>query len=94
MCTPHLVSKARSTRRIERRQDFYRPLAELFVDLAVEFIESIGTTGNVKPRQLLVAWIECGGQKQRRSQAIRHVPHANFTSFHRQWEILLRDEAC
>jgi len=43
---------------MKRRQDFYRPLAELFAGLAVESIESIGTTGNVKPKQLLVAWME------------------------------------
>ena len=58
MCTPTLVAKASSTRRIKRRQDFYPPLAELFADLAVEFIESIGITGDVKLKQLLVARME------------------------------------
>jgi hypothetical protein len=58
MRTPTLVAKASSTGRMKFRQDFYRPLAELFAGLAVESIESIGTTGNVKPKQLLVAWME------------------------------------
>jgi hypothetical protein len=58
MCTPTPVAEASSTRRNKRRQDFYRPPAELFADLAVEFVGSIGTTGNVKPKQLLVAWME------------------------------------
>jgi hypothetical protein len=52
------LQKASSTRRVKRRQDFYGPLAELLADPAVEFIESIGITGNVKPKQLLVARME------------------------------------
>jgi hypothetical protein len=55
-------------------------LLHLFADLAVELIESIAATENVKP--------ELG------RAAIRYVPNTNFTSFYRQWEMLLRDEAC
>jgi hypothetical protein len=35
-------------------------LLQLFADLAVELIESIAATENVKPERLLVAWLEWG----------------------------------
>ncbi len=61
---------------------YYKLFMRLFADLAVEFIESIAATADVKPKRPFIAWLERGRAE---TNVVRttscDVPHSNFHFF-------------